>query len=77
MSLIHIHMENGRYIARGYGFSYEAKNPIEAFIGLKLFRAWYLGLIHDSKFPLFKWEWIAIKSRELSKKYSKSCKPKE
>ncbi len=75
MSLIHIHMENGRYIARGYGYSYRANNPIEAFIGLKLFRAWYLGLIHGSKFPLFKWEWIAIKSRELSKKYSKSFKP--
>ncbi|MCU6243325.1 hypothetical protein [Enterobacter asburiae] len=72
MALVHVKKEKGKYVARGYGDKYVANNPIEAFIGLKLFRAYRLGLICTSKYPFLKIEWITLKASDLSKKYSQS-----
>ncbi|EBY0570153.1 hypothetical protein DVF56_07690 [Salmonella enterica subsp. enterica serovar Newport] len=73
MAIIHIRMENGIYIARGYGEVYSSKSPIGAYIGVKLMRMYTLGLI-GNKYPFMRLEWISIMVKELSKKYSHDLK---
>ncbi|WP_220703944.1 hypothetical protein [Citrobacter braakii] len=73
MALIHIRMEYGIYIARGYGEVYSSKSPIGAYIGVKLMRMYTIGLI-GNKYPLMRLEWINIMVKKLSKKYSQDLK---
>lgn len=66
-------MENGNYIASGYGQVYGSKTPIGAYIGLKLMRMYMLGLI-GNKYPLMRIEWVNLMVKSLAKKYSQDLK---